>query len=121
MLQHRGAVSLEMLAEADCRRRRKPGDDALQKIFTIEQRRFGKVVSFAVQKIEHEIPKPVPAAGLQIRLQIVEVGNTGVILDNDLAVDQRGAETKLGKRISNAAKAHRPVERFSGEQTRRAA
>src|ERR1700731_2511819 len=118
MLQHRGSVGLEMLAETDRRRLRKPGDDALQQILSIEQCRFGEVVSLAIQQIEYEVPKPVPTAGLQVRLQIVEAGNAPIVLDDNLAVDQRGAETKLGERISEGAKAHCPVERLSGEQAR---
>src|SRR5215831_9073874 len=121
MLQHVGTVGLKMLAEADRRSWRKARDNALQQIFPIEQCRFGEVVALAVKKIEHQVPEPVPPTGLQVRLQIVEVGDAGVVFDDDLAIDQRGAETKLGERISNAAKAHGPVERFSGEQTRRTA
>src|SRR5262249_51832108 len=117
MLQHGGTVGLKMLAEADRRRWRKARDNALQQIFPIEQRRFGEVGALAQKKIDHKAPEPVPPAGLQVRLQIVEVGNAGVVLDDDLAIDQRGAETKLGERIRDAAKAHRPVKCLSCEQT----
>src|SRR3984893_4932475 len=117
MLQHGRSVGLKMLAETDWRRLRKPRDNALQQILAIEQCRFGEVVSLAVQQIEYEVPKPVPTAGLQVRLQIVEAGNAPIVLDDDLAVDQRGAETKLGERICDGAKARRPVECLSGEQT----
>src|SRR3984893_14911228 len=121
MLQHGGSVDIEMLAETDWRRLRKPGDDALQQILAIAQCRFRAVVSLAVQQIEYEVPKPVPTAGLQVRLQIVEAGNAPVVLDDDLAVYQRGAETKTRERICDGAKARRPVERLSGEQARGAA
>src|SRR6266851_3347222 len=112
MLQHGGAIGLKMLAETNRRVPRKPRDDALQQPLPIKQCRFGEVVSVAVEQIEHEVTKPVPTAGFQIRLQIVEAGKAGVVLDHDLAVDQRGAETKLGERIRDAAKARRPVERL---------
>src|SRR5262252_1409408 len=121
MLQHGGAVGIEMFAEANRRCWRERGDNVLQQILSIEQYHVGEVVSLTIQQIEYVIPKPVSTAGFQVRLQIVKTGNASIILDDDLAVDQCGAETKLGERIRDGAKARRPVERLSGQQPHSAA
>ncbi|TPV99297.1 MAG: hypothetical protein USCAAHI_01265 [Beijerinckiaceae bacterium] len=77
---------------------------------------LGKVEAVAVEQIEQEVAQPVPAAGFQIRLQIVQTGNAGRVFDDDFPVDQRRAETKFPQCIRDAAKAVRPVNRLSGEQ-----
>src|SRR5579871_3928200 len=110
-----------MLAETDRRARGNPGDDALQQLFSIEQRRLGEVVSVAVKQVEHEVPEAVVTPGFQIRLQIVEAGKALFVLHDDFAVDQRRTEPKTEDCIRDAAKPRRPVERFAGEKPRLAA
>ena len=94
----------------------KPGDDLRQQVLAIEQCHFGEVVSLAIEKIEREVAEPVAAAGLQVRLQVAQIGNPGGVLDDDLAVDQRRAEAELGERVGDAAKPRRPVERVAGQE-----
>src|SRR6266849_5840538 len=118
MLQHGGAVGFKVLAKANWRTWRKPGDDVLQQPLAVDERRFGEVVALAVQQIEDVVPEALPPAGLQVRLQIIEAGNPLVILDDDFAVDQRRTEPKFGERVRDAAKTRSPVERLAGEQPR---
>src|SRR5882672_2644573 len=107
-----------MLAETDRRNCLKPGDDVLQQLLAIDERHFGEVVALAVQQIEEIVPKALSPAGFQVGLQIVEAGDALLILHNDFAVDQRGAEPKAGERIRDAAKTRCPVERFASEKPR---
>jgi HEAT repeat protein len=73
-----------MLAEADRRRGRQPGDEALQHGLAIEQRCLGKIESLGVEQIEQDVAKPVLAAGAQVGLQFVEAGKTAGILDDEM-------------------------------------
>ena len=84
--------------------------DLRQQLLAVDEARLGEVVAVAIEEIEREIAKPVPPAGLQVRLQMVEIGDAAVVLDDDLAVDQGRAEPELGERVGDAAKARRPVE-----------
>src|SRR5262249_31385796 len=93
-------------------------DDVLQQPLAIDERRFGEVVSLAIQHIEDVVPEAIPPADLQVRLQIVEARNTVLILDDNFAVDQGGAEPKLRDSVRGTAKTRCPVERLAREQAR---
>src|SRR3984893_1331081 len=110
MLEHGWPVHIEMLAKANGRAGRQDGEELLQQGFTILENHFCQIEPFAVKNIEDEVAEPVQAAGLQIVLQIVEARNAARILDNDLPVDQRRANTERLQRVRNAQKAFGPVE-----------
>src|SRR5882762_5869674 len=59
-----------MLAETDRRNCLKPGDDVLQQLLAIDERRFGEVVALAVQQIEEIVPKALSPAGFQVGLEM---------------------------------------------------
>ena len=100
VLEHGRPVRLEMLAEADRRVLREPGDDLRQQVLAVEQCRLGQIEALAIEEIEREVAEAVVAAGLQVGLQMAQAGNAGGVLDDDLAVDQRRAEAELAASAS---------------------
>jgi hypothetical protein len=109
-----------MLAVANGRARRQNGKELLQHSFTVLENRFFQIEPFAVENIEYEVAEPVQAAGLQIGLQIVEARNATRILDDDLPIDQRRAETECLQCARNTQKAFGPVELLARQQADRA-
>ena len=120
MRQHGRPVGVEMLAEAERRRGRQPGERLLEQRLAVEQRRPGEIEAFAIEQVEGEIAEAVAAAGFQIGLEIVETGKAVLVLDDDLAVDQRRAEAELAERGGDRAEAIGPVERLAGGEPHRA-
>ena len=88
----------------------RPPAISLQQRLAIEQRRLGEVEAFAIEKVEQEVAEAVAAARAEIRLQQGEARDAGGILDDDLAVEQRGAQPELRQRCRDGRKPRGPVE-----------
>src|SRR5258708_40163896 len=53
----------------------------------------------AMKQVEHVVVEPVLTAGFQMSHQIVETGYAVCILDHDLPVEQRRADSQVLKRL----------------------
>src|SRR5262249_7540045 len=73
--------------------------------------------AFAIEQVEDVVAQAVLAAGAEIGLQVVQAGNAGRILDDDLAVEEAGGQAETLQRRRNAAEPRGPVELLAGQQT----
>ncbi len=72
-----------------------PLQQPLQRGFALDQRLAGEIAAVEIQQIENQIDKAVAAAVFQIGLQQREARDAVLILDDKLAVDQRGLRRQL--------------------------
>ena len=89
------ALFFHVLAQAE---RRLFWQDLLQGLLAPAQGLRAEVMAIRVQQIEDIVDEAVSLAGFERRLQRREARNTVLILDHDLAVDQRRAHRELADR-----------------------
>src|SRR5579872_382005 len=92
-------------------------DQLVQKLLPADQRRFAQVESVEIETVEGVIGEPVESSLAEVGLQKRELGYAALVLDHQLAVDQRGARGQLSERFSNAvAELLRPIESAPGPE-----
>jgi hypothetical protein len=70
-----------------------------------------------MKQIEHVIDEALALAALERRLQLRKAGNSVLVLDDYLTVDQRRARGKLGDGGGGVRKFFAPLEALTREQT----
>ena len=116
VLEHGGPVERQVLAEADRRRGRQSADDLLQQRLAVHQGRLGQIEPFAIQKIEQEIAIAITSVRAQVGLQQGEARDARGILDDDLAIEQRGTQPQRFQRRGDVGKPLGPIESFAREE-----
>src|SRR6266481_7034357 len=115
MTQHRRALVLEMFAVFD-RTALRLCDQPRQFGFALDQRQGGQIASIEMEKIEDIINKARALPCLQRCLQLGKTRNAFLVLDYDLAVDQRRMRRQLGNGGGDVRKFFAPFEALAGEQ-----
>src|SRR5208337_3705824 len=113
--EHDLAVLVEMAAVAQ--RSGAVAEDRLQKPLALDKRRLAQIEAVQVEEIEGVEDEAVRALLAEGPLEGGEVRRAGVVLDHDLAVDQRLAHGKPLERLDHRlAELRRPVEPAAREQ-----
>src|SRR6516162_4766566 len=87
----------------------------------LEQRHAGQVTSVAMEKVEYIIDETFTLTRFERGLERRKTGKTVLVLDHDLAVDQRRARREGGDGARNVGKFFGPIETLAGEQAHAAA
>src|SRR5215467_11497256 len=91
-------------------------DEAGQFRLALGQQQTREIAAVEMQEIEDIIDEAMAVARLERRLQTREAGATVLVLDHDLAVEQRGTRRKVGDGVGNVRKPLGPVQALAGEQ-----
>src|SRR5262249_39408087 len=84
--------------------------------FALDQRQGGQIASIEMEKIEDIINEALALPCLQRGLQLGKTRNAFLVLDHDLAVDQRRVRRQLGNGRGDVWKFFAPIEPLAGEQ-----
>src|SRR5262245_13201702 len=84
--------------------------------FALDHRQGGEIASIEMDKIEDIIDKALALARLQRSLQLGKTRNAFLVLDHDLAVDQRRARRQPGNGGGDVWKFFAPIEALASEQ-----
>src|SRR5262249_53882313 len=111
---HHGSGIIEMLAVLD---RSALPDQSCQFRLAFDERQVGEIAPIEVEEIEHVIDEAVALSRLERGLQRRKAGDPALVLDHDLAVEQRRVGGKRGDGMGDVGKFFVPMEALAGEQT----
>src|SRR6516225_11411545 len=94
----------------------RPFDQLCQFGLALDQRHGGQIASIEMEKIEDIVNEALALPCLQRGLQLGKIRNAFLVLDHDLAVDQRRMRGQLGNGGGDVGKFLAPIEALAGEQ-----